>query len=189
MPNVINGCNRYLDADGDRLNDCEERVLGTQGCVGDTDADGIPDLVEALSGTNPLVPEDLLDSDRDGQTNIDEVLAHTDPQSVDPPSRWTMATATRSTPADPTPDGRACYHVRIANVGLVQTLARPNPPFEDIKAGTNDIYLYMLSGRDNDPRGAGVSSLDVPQVRLLSRTAREPSGDLPLEPGDFVLGL
>jgi len=187
-PNTPNGCNPFLDTDQDRLNDCEERLLGTEACVGDTDGDGVPDLVEVLSGTNPLVPEDLLDTDRDGYTNMDEVLAHTDPLSADSAFRVDRGYDYVVTPTDPD-NGRACYNVRISNVGLVQTQSVPNPPFADTPAGNNDIYIYFQAGRENDPRGAGIGSLEVQSLRLLSPSQREPEGTLPLDTKDFLLGL
>ncbi len=70
---VISACNVADDQDGDRLNDCEERVLGTDPCMSDTDGDGLPDLVEFLSATNPLIAEDLADDDHDGLSNVEEV--------------------------------------------------------------------------------------------------------------------
>ncbi len=124
---AIPGCNAALDEDGDRLNTCEERVLGTDPCVADTDGDGLPDLVEALAYTNPLVPEDLLDSDRDGLPNISEVEAHGDPLSADIAFRAERGYGYSIADAEPTADGRACYAVRAENITLVPTLERPQP--------------------------------------------------------------
>ncbi len=184
----VNGCNPTVDSDGDRLNDCEERVLGTDSCVSDTDGDGLPDLVELLSGTNPLVPEDLDDADRDGTPNVSEVQSHTDPLSADIAYRAERGYGYFIEPADPTVDGRACYHIRVDNIGLVETLRRPNPPFKDIPTGNNDLYLYMQIGRDNEPRGTGIGSLVVRQVVFTAPNKRSPSGTLHVVPDDFVLG-
>ena len=187
-PNLITGCSPFRDADGDRLNDCEERVLGTDPCMGDTDGDGPNDLVEFLSGTNPLVPENLTDSDRDGVINLDEILAHTDPQSADNAYLAERGYVYSIAEAPPTPDGRACYHIRVENISLVDTLARPNPPFADIPRGTNDIYLYAQFGRDSSARSFGVSSLRVDQVRFTPPNKKNPPGTIIVSPDDFILG-
>jgi len=183
---AITACNPLLDTDGDRLNDCEERVLGTDPCMGDTDSDTLPDLVEALAGTNPLQPERTQDTDRDGYTNIDEIQAHTDPLSADIGYRAEYAYNQSIEPADPTPDGRLCYKVRVSNVVLGRTLERPNLPYVPIPAGTNDVYLYFLAGRENEDRG-GVSSLVVQPVQLTG-DQRNPAGTIPVVPGSFVVG-
>ncbi|MFL5343790.1 MAG: calcium-binding protein [Hyalangium sp.] len=191
--NIINGCNASLDDDGDRLNTCEERVLGTDPCMGDTDADGLPDLVEALSGTNPLVPEDLLDSDRDGVSNVQEVLSRSDPLSADLSFQAERAYGYSLQLSDkPTPDGRACYDVRAENITVVPTLEHPHPLFPGVKipAGQNDIYFYMQVGRDNDPRGAGVGSLFIDdKLRYSEDQGKLPAGPRSFNSDDFILGF
>jgi hypothetical protein len=190
VADTITGCNRYGDIDLDRLNDCEERVLGTDSCVADTDGDALPDLVEALSRTNPLVPEDLRDTDGDGISNAEEVMAHTDPQSVDNDYRSQRAYGYEWSPAEPTDDGRPCFQFRIDNISLTETLTRPNDPFPAIPSGTNDIYLYIQVGRQNEPHGAGIGSLTIQQVRYTAGppARRTPGGTIKLGPDDFVLG-
>lgn len=190
--NVINGCNVSLDDDGDRLNTCEERVLGTDPCMGDTDADGLPDLVEALGRTNPLVPEDLLDTDRDGVSNVDEALAHSDPTSADIAFQAERGYGYSLEPAEPTEDGRACYKVRAENITVMQTLEHPHPLFPGvtIDAGQNEIYFYLQVGRDNDPRGAGVGSLFVDdQLKYFEASGKNPQGPRALDPDTFILGF
>ncbi len=188
--NAITGCNASLDTDGDRLNTCEERVLGSDPCVGDTDGDGLPDLVEALSLTNPLVPEDLLDSDRDGLTNLAEIEAHGDPNSADLAFHAERGYGYALTPAEPSPDGRACYAVRVENVTLVPTLAYPHPlyPGVEIPAGSNDIYLYMQVGRANEPHGSGIGALRIETLRYTVEEGRQPTGTRTFTPDEFVLG-
>lgn len=190
QPDIINGCNPSLDEDGDRLNTCEERVLGTDPCIGDSDGDTLPDLVEALAQTNPLVPEDLLDSDRDGLSNVAEIEAHGDPLSADLDFHSERGYGYDLVESEPTPDGRACYAARAENVTVVPTRERPHPfiPGEVIPAGTNDIYLYLQAGRDNDPRGAGIGSLFIQSIRYSEEAGRSPGGILPLNPDEFILG-
>lgn len=71
------------DSDGDGLFDCEERFLGTNRNLFDSDADGIPDGVEVRFGTNPVSNDTLADLDFDGMPNGDEIRLHTDPRSDD----------------------------------------------------------------------------------------------------------
>jgi hypothetical protein len=196
---MINGCNPVADTDEDRLFDCEERVLGTDPCILDTDGDGLPDLVELNAGTNPLVPEDLKDDDRDGHSNVDEVLAHTDPSSAD--IAFTQANGygysisdvdpmdTSATPKKlMTVDGRACYDIDAYNITLVNTLARPNLFGGTTPKGTNDVYLYFMVGRANDPRGTGIGSLFVQQFQFIPPATKKPKGVIKVTPDDFVLG-
>lgn len=76
-----------LDTDGDGLLDCEEALLRLDATLFDSDADGVPDLLEVISGTNFLEDDGLTDSDFDGVPNINELKAHTDPRSADAKAR------------------------------------------------------------------------------------------------------
>ncbi len=189
--NTPRGCNPETDTDGDRLNDCEERVLGTDACIVDTDGDGIPDLAEHLGGTNPLIPEDLQDDDRDGLTNVAEIEAHTDPVSVDIEFQKERGYGYSIKPAPPTIDGRACYEINIYNMTVVGTLARPSPDGSGlmIPRGTNDLFVYLQVGRENDPRGTGIGSIFVPQVNFTPPGTRRPRGVINFTPDDFVVGF
>jgi len=187
-PDVVNGCSPFIDSDGDRLNDCEERVLGTDPCQSDTDADGVNDLVEFLSNTNPVVPEGLSDSDRDGHINLDELVAHTDANSADLSYYTERGYQYTIQDATPTADGRPCYDIRADNISLVSTLARKNQPLPDIPKGTNDIYLYLQFGRPDDPRSLGISSLRVQQVQFTPPNTKKPAGTIPIASDDFILG-
>jgi hypothetical protein len=196
---VINGCNPVADTDEDRLFDCEERVLGTDPCILDTDGDGLPDLVELNGGTNPLVPEDLDDSDRDGHSNVEEILAHTDPNSADIAFAQASGYGYSISDTDPadmstmpkllmTVDGRSCYAIDAYNITLVSTLPRPNAFGGTTAKGTNDIYLYFMVGRANDPRGTGIGSLFIQQIQFIPPARKKPSGVIHVTPDDFVLG-
>jgi hypothetical protein len=187
-PNVITSCNPDLDTDQDKLNDCEERVLGTDACVADTDGDGLSDFIEFMSQTNPLVAEALQDDDRDGTSNADEVTMHSDPESADQAYQADRGYQYQITPAQPTADGRACYNVSVDNVSVVRTLARPNQPLTPIPAGNNEIYLYLESGRPDDPNGVGIASILTQEVNFDPPSTKVPSGVISFGPTEYVVG-
>jgi hypothetical protein len=81
----------YTDKDGDELNACEERLLGTDDSLYDSDADGIPDRIEFLLGTNYLSVDTLQDYDLDGIRNRDEIRGHLDPRSNDSQDQLDLA--------------------------------------------------------------------------------------------------
>ncbi|OIP29605.1 MAG: hypothetical protein AUK47_27080 [Deltaproteobacteria bacterium CG2_30_63_29] len=81
-----------LDSDADGLSDEEEERWGTSAGNRDTDGDGITDLVEVLTGFDPLLIDlptacatiiPYLDADLDGLTDCDESLLGTEPTLVD----------------------------------------------------------------------------------------------------------
>jgi Bacterial TSP3 repeat len=187
-PNIVTSCNPALDTDQDKLNDCEERVIGTDACVADTDGDGLSDFIEVMSQTNPLVAEGLQDDDRDGTSNADEVTAHSDPESADQAYQADRGYQYQITPAAPTADGRACYTVRVDNVSLVRTLARPNQPLTPIPAGNNEIYLYLESGRPSDANGVGIASILTEEVNFAPPSTKNPPGVISFGPTDYVVG-
>ena len=181
-------CNKFLDEDADLLNECEEKVIGTDPCVADTDGDGLSDFVEVMSGTNPLVPEDLTDTDRDGASNADEVMAHTDPLAADNQYRADRGYVVQVSDAAPTADGRACYHVRATNISLVPTQARPDQLGNIIPAGQNDILLYFQSGRLNDPHGVGIAETFEQRVDFTPPGTKNPPGTISVSPSSFTVG-
>jgi hypothetical protein len=158
--NVLRGCDPGSDDDHDGLGQCEERLLGTDDCMGDTDDDGIPDLVEVFGGTNPLEPEQTRDTDHDGFENLDELRRHTDPTSDDLTFIGSRSYAyefeelpippagSEEEAGDPCP-GRARYRIRISNVGLVETQAT-----EEHEKGANDIYIYAVFAAKSEAAGS-----------------------------------
>lgn len=194
---IVRGCLTENDTDGDRLNDCEERVLGTDACITDTDGDGLPDFVEFMGGTNPLIAEDLQDDDRDGLSNVAEIERHTDPSSSDIAFQQERGYGYSIAEVPPGPvhsaDDLACYDIDAYNISLVETLSRPAPDGSPliIPKGTNDVFMYLQVGRDNDPRGSGIGSLFVPGgVRFTTPNNRRPrNGLIIFNKEDFKSGL
>jgi len=81
----------FQDLDKDGLNTCEERLLGTEDSLYDSDADGIPDKIELKSGSNYLANDQLKDADLDGVVNRDEIRGHTNPRANDAQSQANLA--------------------------------------------------------------------------------------------------
>ena len=72
------------DADGDRLLDVEEAVLGTDPMEADSDGDGLLDSFEVRNGFDPnAVGDDIGDADGDGLDNLGEQTAATNPRIAD----------------------------------------------------------------------------------------------------------
>lgn len=69
-------CSAKLDIDGDGLNECEERTMGTDSYDFDTDNDGLPDLIEIIYGSNPKKNSTLENSNpqSDSQSDFNAVF-------------------------------------------------------------------------------------------------------------------
>ncbi len=81
----------WADEDVDLMNACEERLVGTDTSLPDTDGDGIADWHEVSWRTNYLAPDLLVDADWDGANNGAELQQHTDPVSSDATSHLSDA--------------------------------------------------------------------------------------------------
>lgn len=73
----------FGDVDSDRLNDCEELLVGTDYSLTDSDGDGITDWLELVFGTDYLYYDYQDDADWDGVENGEESKFHTDPRAND----------------------------------------------------------------------------------------------------------
>lgn len=79
------------DRDLDGLTECEERLMGTDPSLTDTDGDNLPDGLELKRGTDHLNPDSAEDFDEDGVSNGDEMREGTDPRSIDEAQRLGLA--------------------------------------------------------------------------------------------------
>ncbi len=68
-------CDVKLDTDMDSLNECEERMLGTNPNDFDSDDDLIPDYFEWTYNYNPILSDKNKDTNGDGITNLNAFLA------------------------------------------------------------------------------------------------------------------
>lgn len=132
-----------LDTDGDGLLDCEEALLRLDATLFDSDADGVPDLLEVLSGTNFLEDDGLTDSDFDGVPNINELKAHTDPRSADAKARNELG-----------------YLYRETDLGITDMLFSTQPrdisgvTIEDVRVGSslgNAQLSYVFQNNTSPP--------------------------------------
>ncbi len=134
----------YKDRDGDTLNDCEEKLLGTDLSLFDSDRDGYPDMIEFRVGTNYLQPDHLKDTDMDGLKNGQELELHLDPQSNDMKAR-----------------SGAAYRYRVIDEGLriVPFVTQPGMLFPGLELtdvsgrstnGAWTIHYYPAGSRRED---------------------------------------
>ncbi len=65
-------CDPTVDIDGDGLNECEEKILGTSDLDFDTDGDSVPDSLEVLFDLQPLVDDSQNDANSDGVSNLSQ---------------------------------------------------------------------------------------------------------------------
>jgi hypothetical protein len=159
-----------LDTDGDTLRDCEEKLLGADKTLFDTDADGYPDPVEFRTGTNPLFNDSLDDIDLDGVNNGREIAAHTDALSNDGKVRAELAYRYRTTELGVTEDQRSCYDFRVSNITLLETLDR------GFGKGNNIIDVYFGQVPEGDLERYGVFHVTQVPVNYLSPESFPPDG-------------
>jgi hypothetical protein len=135
-----------VDIDHDLLNACEERFLGTDPQLPDTDYDTIPDGLELRFGLNPLEADADLDYDFDGVSNGEEINNGTDPRLDDPTARDRASIRYRLKDTGETLDRRTCFGVSARNIQLQYTQGRDgsNEP------GWNDLYLWELESPESN---------------------------------------
>ncbi len=198
------------DDDGDGLRNCEERFLGTNSRLVDSDADGLPDAVEFRLGGNPVASDGLTDADFDGAANGLELRGHTDPTHDDTAqfSKTAYRYDVREAFDTTTPPGQLCYDFTVENITLVpvrnaaviaEEMGMPVTGGEP--AGANTIYLHMASAPRDSPEDYGnhrvacvrgvfrgpengrAFDLKLPangRIKLLASDFKKPAG----QPGD-----
>lgn len=169
-------CDKKGDSDGDLLRDCEEESLKTDLRSPDSDADRIPDGIEFRLGMDPLDPADAFeDPDRDGERNLDEVKAHTNPHAAVSAAHPVVRYLYDVVPFSRA-DGKKCYRYDVRHIKLITTntwtetgLPDPNDAERTLKVnmGVNRVVLYfdqVAVGRANDLGAMTTACLDVRYV-------------------------
>jgi hypothetical protein len=162
-------------------------VKGTSRRVVDTDADGIPDGIEFLAGTNPLEPENSADSDFDGADDWLEVQQHTNVLANDPKirSRYSYQYDVVDEGLVPLDQGSGQpsyvrqYRFVISNVDIADTLAGPAG---GAAAGSNRLRFFIAQVPEDNP--------DAPPLfRVAEAVVNANAGGqtIALTPGDFEL--
>ena len=171
-----------LDADG--LAECEERLLRTSVDLFDTDADGLPDGLEVVLGTDPAVADGLTDADLDGVRNGAEARMHTSIAFEEGSLRPSLAYRYRTEELGLNDRGQRCYAFVVKNVQLGTTLARPS---ERDSFGRNDILVYMAEAPFDDPNDFGRYTVACVQARYVAPDFKDPPDGLAtLTPDDFL---
>lgn len=171
-----------LDRDG--LLPCEERLLRSSPELYDTDADGIPDGLEALAGTDPTISDSLSDADRDGVRNGDEIRSHTGVSFSEGSNRPDLAYRYKTDELGTNDEGGRCYSFDVKNVQLGTPLARP---MQDRSFGRNDLLVYMAQAPREDPDDFGSYKVACVQARYIAPDFKDPAeGIIELTPEMFV---
>ncbi len=171
------------DNDADGLLLCEELLMRSSSELFDTDADGVPDGLEVIAGTDPAKSDALSDSDLDGVRNGDEIRSHSgigfDEASMRPDLQYRY----RTDEIGANDQGGKCYDFRVKNVKLGTPLARPA---EADSYGRNDIFVYMAQAPFDDPSDYGSYKVACVNGRYVAPDFKDPpSGVVELVPEDF----
>jgi hypothetical protein len=166
------GYNRR-DDDGDGLLNCEERFLGTNPRLIDTDADGIPDPIEARARTSPVTDDRFQDPDRDKTVNLFEVRDHTDPALDDRPDYAKLRYEYDVRQVE-IRDSQLCFTFRVDNVQLVSS-AGVTPADE----GWNLITMVVGQAPGDDPDDFGEFRMACARARFrLGLDLKSPAAGL-----------
>ncbi|MFL5321548.1 MAG: VWA domain-containing protein [Myxococcaceae bacterium] len=180
---------RGIDTDCDGLLDCDEQLIGTNPERVDSDNDGVPDGTEWFMHTEGSSPDLEQDPDLDGLLSREEIHLHTDPLAVDTSSlsvngyRYVI-----DKDGDVDADGRQCYHFRVDNILLANTLQEVSDAGTMVRgAGYNELYLSLAMLPQDDPSArTQVRHWRFKQVRYPVGGIKSPvDGVIHVEPDDL----
>jgi uncharacterized protein YegL len=175
-------CSSKSDLDGDLLRDCEEDFLKTDSRLPDTDGDRIPDGIEFRVGMDPLDREDAYgDPDRDGERNVDEVKAHTNP-SVAASASYVSARYLYDVVPVTKPTGQECFQLDVRHIKLMTT-----GKGTDSRLGLNRVLLYFDEAPLDRALDFGRVRIACVDVRYVDGAVKSPwDGQVALTEADFI---
>lgn len=162
------------DPDLDRLTNCDERLLGTEPTLVDTDGDAMPDSFEVFGGTDYLTRDADADEDGDGVDNGEEIRRRTDPRSTDIDAHQSFG-----------------YRYEVRNEGFVTDLFASQPEqvtgveIVELSEGTTagvGTLKYTAGSRHLQWRDAGDDQFGTPVA--IEEASDE--GNLTLPSGSFA---
>lgn len=169
------------DDDGDGLLNCEERFVGTNQRLFDTDADGLADPLELRSRLSPVDDDTFGDIDRDGVVNGFEVRDHTD-ALYDDRADFRELRYRYSVKEIEIRNSQVCYEFDVSNIHLAASQA-PAGGAE----GWNTIYAIFGQAPSDSPADFGDFRIGCVKARyLLDQDSKLPAnGRLELTEADF----
>lgn len=169
------------DDDGDGLLNCEERFLGTNQRLFDTDADGIPDPIESRARVSPVADDYFSDPDRDTIPTGFEVRDHTDPV-FDDSADFADLRYIYDVERIEIRDSQICYRFRVENIALVSSQPAPGE-----EPGWNTIRVVFGQTAADTPTDFGEFRIACARARFLADQDLKfpPNGRITLTEADF----
>ncbi len=152
------------DDDGDGLLNCEERFLGSNPRLFDTDADGIPDPIETRARVVPVTDDYFADPDRDGVPNGFEIRDHTDPVHDDRADFGKLRYVYDLKEVE-IRDSQRCFTFGVENIALVSSVS-PDGTLEN--KGWNDIIVTFGQVPADRPSDFGEFRIGCARARFLA---------------------
>ena len=185
-------CSTQL-SNSSKLSQCDMQALGLSGPGFDEDADGIPDYIEFLAGTNPIVADEKSDMDNDGASNLVEIHRGTpvnSPNAV-PTAHTLQWSRNISTSRDSTvcPVNQDFWKIEIDQIPLVPV--QPMNESFDMQWANGDVFRLSHGKNENVLFLYYIqqSTNSTHPTRLMRGKVIRVSSDTPLEltvvPTDF----
>jgi hypothetical protein len=152
------------DDDGDGLLNCEERFLGTNQRLFDSDADGLGDRFEVQEGLSAVDDDYFGDLDKDGALNGFEVRDRSDPR-VDDAADFRALHQVYAIKEIGIRDSRTCYEFRVDEVRLAPTRAVGGR-----ERGWNTLLIGFGQKPGDDPGDFGEFRLACARARFVLDT-------------------